>query len=124
MSGAKKRSILVIDDDPNFRELISMVGDTLGLRVLQAADCREGLGVIERERDQLQLILLDYFIPGMPPIECSTRLTEKAPGVLIILVTAAVDPAQRAAELHLNRWLSKPFNIEDLERLLQLNLRF
>jgi CheY-like chemotaxis protein len=113
-------SVLIIDDDPSCRELIGIIGQLWGVPVLEAADCTAGLRVLERERQRIRMILLDYFMPGMRPVECTAALTAMAgPSIPIVLVTAAVDPAARAAELKLSHWISKPFDMSVLEGLLK-----
>lgn len=102
-------SVLVIDDNADFRELIAMIGQLYGIPVLQANDCRKALKVLAQDQGRIKLVLLDYFLPGMEPGSCARAITEKAgPSVPVVLVTAAMDPRIRAAELHLSRWISKP----------------
>jgi hypothetical protein len=56
----------------------------------------------------------------MRPAECSAALSALAgPSIPIVLVTAAVDPAIRAAELQLSHWVSKPFEMPVLEALIK-----
>jgi CheY-like chemotaxis protein len=113
----ERDAVLVIDDDPDFREMVQMLlGDSV--TVFEAADCAAGLELLERERARVRLVLLDYWMPGKTPGECARCLMERAaPGVDVVLVTAAPNAAERAAELGIPRYLSKPFEIEQLERL-------
>lgn len=113
-------AILVIDDDPNFREMIVLVGQMWGITVLEAGNCAQALQVLDREKHRIRLIFLDYLMPGMEPRQCAAALIAMAgPSIQIILATAAVDPAGRAAELKLSQWLSKPFDISALEVLFR-----
>ena len=117
---AAREAVLVIDDDPSCRELIAMVGQLWGIPVLEAADCAAALRVLQHEKQRIRLILLDYFMPGMRPVDCAAALTAMAgPSIPIVLVTAAVDPAVRAAELKLSHWISKPFDMSVLEALFK-----
>jgi CheY-like chemotaxis protein len=110
--------VLVIDDDADFRELVMMIGQLCGVPVLSAGDCREGLEVLGRERTNIKMILLDYLMPGMEPATCAHTLVAKAgPQVAIVLVTAAVDPGIRAAELDIQRWIAKPVDVSVLTSL-------
>jgi CheY-like chemotaxis protein len=117
---AAREAVLIIDDDSSCRELIALFGEIWGIPVLEAADCAAGLRVLEREKQRIRLILLDYFMPGMRPVECSATLAAVAgPSIPIVLITAAVDPAIRAAELKLSQWISKPFDMSVLEDLFK-----
>jgi len=112
-------TVLVIDDDPYLRELIYTIGLTCGVPVLQAADCNEGLKVLDRESRRIKMVLLDYYLPGMQPDQCARAILEKAGrSISVVLLTAAANPAGRAAELKVPRWISKPFEVSALKDLL------
>jgi CheY-like chemotaxis protein len=113
------RAILVVDDDQDFRELISTAVEPLGACVLQAATAREAIAVLTRERGRVGLVILDYFLPGMDPPQCARAVAELAGSSNVILCTAAVDPAARAAEVGLTRWLGKPFSLSQLEEVVR-----
>ena len=105
----RRDTVLVIDDNVDFCQLISMLGQFYGVRVLEATDCRKGLDLLIREHARIKLIFLDYFMPGMRPVACARAITARAgPSVSVVLVTAGIDPGVRAAELHLSRWIGKP----------------
>jgi len=109
--------VLIIDDDPDLRELVSLALSDWGLTGVEAGDCREALPLLERERGRLCAVLLDYFMPGLEPCACAKAILERVePGVPVVLVSAAVDIAERAAELDLTRFLSKPFDMAQLRR--------
>ncbi len=117
-----RNSVLVIDDDPYLRELIEAIGQTCGVTILQASDCVTGLQVLENEYRKIKMVLLDYYLPGMEPGQCASAIMAKAGrSIPVILVTAAVDPAARAAELKINRWISKPFDVSNLTSILTEN---
>jgi len=112
-------SVLVIDDDADFRALIAVIGQLCGVRVLEATDCRHGLKVLQRERARIKMVLLDYYMPGMDAVTCAASILVKAgPLVPVVLVTAAVDASRRAAELQIDRWVSKPVELAVLTALL------
>src|SRR5689334_14662263 len=100
--------------------MIVFMGQMWGITVLEADDCAQGLQILDREKNRIRLILLDYFMPGMEPTQCAAALIARAgPSIPIILATAAVDPAVRAAELKLSQWVSKPFDMSILEVLFK-----
>jgi DNA-binding NtrC family response regulator len=111
--------VLVIDDDGDFRELMELFLSSWGLECSTAADCKDALPLLERERGHLRAVLLDYFMPGGGPAACLKSVLDRVePGVDVILVSAAVDIGERAAELGLSKFLAKPFETEELRRLL------
>ena len=113
-------AVLVIDDDPDFRDLVATVLLDQGISTLGAANCREGLALLDGERTRVGLILLDYWMPGMTPVDCAACLRQRAgKDIEIVLVTAAANARARAAELGLGRWLAKPFGLDQLGRLVK-----
>jgi CheY-like chemotaxis protein len=111
-------TVLVIDDDKDFRDLVAMVLEGLGARVLQAATGAEGIAVLSREQGHVGAVLLDYFMPGMQPRDCALAIARLVDPSHVILCTAAVDAGARAADLGLTRWLGKPFSLRKLEEVV------
>jgi response regulator RpfG family c-di-GMP phosphodiesterase len=119
MSIQNRNAVLVIDDDPDFRQLMRMVVEMEDLNFFEAPDCCAGVTVLETERAKIGIVFLDYFMPGMTPAECTASILRIAGSdVLTVLTTAVVDPAGRANELGISKWLSKPLNFTLLEELL------
>ncbi|WP_437305400.1 response regulator [Sorangium sp. So ce388] len=110
-----RNRVLVIDDDPDFRELVALTLSEWGLHCIQVADCAKALPLLERERDRLRAVLCDYFMPGLSPCECTRAIHERVdPAVRVVLVSAAVDISELAADLGLARFLAKPFDLDQL----------
>jgi CheY-like chemotaxis protein len=115
----KRDRVLMIDDDRDVRDLVALLVPDWGLTLVEAADCASALPLLERERERLRVVLLDYFMPGFDPRECMREIRARIdPGVLVVLVSAAVDIAERASELRLDRFLSKPFEIDQLRAVV------
>lgn len=112
-------TVLVIDDDPDFRELVRIYVEAADVRVLEASECAEGVDILRREGDRIALVLLDYWMPNMTPRCCCDKVLHLVSTARVVLVTAAVDPARRAAELGLTQWLSKPFDLELLSGMVR-----
>ena len=120
-SSLERNMILVIDDDPDCREMIAVMAEIWGIPVLQAPDCAKGLQILKRENHRIKIVLLDYFMPGMEPGQCADSIVVVAgPEIPVVLMTAAVDPAVRASQLKLTQYLSKPFEMSTLAALLNV----
>ena len=112
-------AILVIDDDADLRDLVRLIAEPTNVDVVEAATCAEGISKLRANRERVCLVLLDYFMPGIDPVCCARELSSLTSSTVIVLCTAAVDPAARAAELGLSRWLGKPFDVDVLETLVR-----
>ncbi len=112
-------ALLIIDDDADLRDLIRLVVEPTNVDVVEAATCVEGIAAFRANRDRVCLVILDYLMPGMDPACCARELCSLTGSARIVLCTAAVDPAARAAEIGLSRWLAKPFELDALETLVR-----
>jgi DNA-binding response OmpR family regulator len=114
-----RATVLVIDDDPDFRELVRLYIENDRIEVLEAEDCVRGVALLRKIRDRVNVVLLDYWMPNMEPARCAACIRELVrPSTRLLLVTAAVDARKRAAELGLKEWLSKPFDFDTLRSIV------
>ena len=109
--------ILVIDDDPDLREFLRLMLTSMGFEVTSAANGQEALDDMEGHNPDL--ILLDMKRPVMNGGEFCRALEGRDSRPPIVVVTAAPDPAGRAAEVHAEGWLGKPFEYDDLEAMVR-----
>ena len=105
--------ILVVDDDADLREFLRVMLTSIGFEVISAANGQEALDVMEGHEPDL--ILLDMKMPVMDGWEFSRALEDRGAHPPVVVLTAAPDPAARAAEVHADGWLGKPFEYEELE---------
>ena len=108
----RQRRILVVDDEPDNRDIIrSIVGDVLGYGVHAAGSGAEAL---EDARTLPDLILLDIRMPDLDGLEVARRLKADAftAGVPILALMARSDQDDRQAALDAGcvGCITKPFN--------------
>jgi CheY-like chemotaxis protein len=80
-----KKTILVIDDDQELRENLAEILESEGYNTLTTYNGLEGLSLL-RERE-VELILLDLKIPGMPGTEVLKNVKRDHPAVKVIVIT-------------------------------------
>jgi DNA-binding response OmpR family regulator len=87
--------ILVVDDEQDNRELLEIVLEWEGFRVLTAASGEEALATAAEQN--LDMILLDVMMPGMSGYDVATKLRADfaTKNVLIIMFTALTDSSSR-----------------------------
>lgn len=106
------KTILVVDDEPAIRDMISAALDMAGYDCLQAENAQQAHGIIIDE--QPDLVLLDWMMPGTSGIELIRRLQrdELTKNVPVILLTAKVaeDNMVQGLESGADDYITKPFS--------------
>jgi CheY-like chemotaxis protein len=113
--------ILIVDDDPLIRRLITTtLDDVSDSRVLEAGDGVQALETALRERPQI--VFLDYDMPRMGGVETCRRLRSDpatADATIVMLTAMVDDPAkERAKQAGADLFLTKPFSPLRLLRLV------
>ena len=117
LAGREERMpLLVIDDDPAVRETLVQGLEAEGFAVIEAADGRTGLALVERGAP-VALAVIDFAMPGLNGAEVARGMQRLRPGLPIIFAsgyaeTAALDSISGAITLR------KPFKIADLTRAI------
>jgi DNA-binding NtrC family response regulator len=102
-------SILVVDDDPDIREVLVDRLESLGYRVVTAANGMEGLETLEREN--ARLVLLDIEMPGMNGLEMLAEIRKREQDTPVIMITAygTIERAVEAMKEGAYDFIPKPF---------------
>jgi two-component system, chemotaxis family, chemotaxis protein CheY len=113
-----EQPILVVEDDESIASAIVEVLSEEGYSVITAANGREALERVARHPPSL--ILLDMKMPVMDGWAfASTYRAQPGTHAPLIVLTAARDAGERAAEIQAQAFLAKPFAIEHLLDLVQ-----
>lgn len=120
----KRYKILVVDDDPNIRELIV---ETLSeeFKPIEARDGKEALRLCQEERPDL--VILDVMMPDLDGLQVCTRLRNETltSHIPIILLTAKgmLEDKIKGMETGADDYLTKPFDPLELEARINMHLR-
>jgi DNA-binding response OmpR family regulator len=116
MNPIVRPSILLIDDEQDFREVIGKSLVKQGFEVREASDGKEGLRRAAENRPDL--ILCDLLMPQMNGYEvlAALRGEERLADIPVIFLTARSEPAEvrQGMNLGVDDYLTKPANIQDL----------
>jgi CheY-like chemotaxis protein len=112
-----RRSILVVDDDPDVRGFIVEALEEQGYLVREAAGGKEGIAEVDREVPDL--IVLDFIMPGLSGADVARHARERRPDQPILFVsgyseTEAVKRVAPNAPL-----LTKPFRADALDKAVR-----
>ncbi|MBI3966623.1 MAG: response regulator [Chloroflexi bacterium] len=113
----RARRVLVVEDDYNSRALMASVLSCAGYEVLTAPN---GALALELLREQpADAILLDLDLPVLGGSEFAHAYRRlPRPHAPIIVVSALSNAAAQAARIRANEYLLKPFDLEELLRLV------
>ncbi|MEJ2640051.1 MAG: response regulator [Desulfosarcinaceae bacterium] len=107
-------SVLLVDDEPDFLEVMAERIEARGIAVATATSAEEALERIAKER--FDAVVMDFVMPGMDGIETLRRLKEDQPELQIILLTgyATLEKCIEAMKLGAMDFMEKPVDIEEL----------
>ncbi len=112
-----KRSVLVVDDDPEIRKLLVTALDRMGFTVSQAADGKTAMKRLDEQRPSL--LCIDLMLPESSGYDVCEHVnkTPTLNGLPILMVSARIMPEDRAQaeELGVRVYLSKPFTQTELK---------
>ena len=116
-------TVLVVDDEPLVRDVVTRYLERDGHRVVTAADGDSARKIIERESPSL--VLLDVMLPGETDGLALCRWIRSTSELPVILLTARVDEADRIVGLELGAddYVTKPFSPRELATRVKTVLR-
>ncbi|GIW39895.1 MAG: acetoacetate metabolism regulatory protein AtoC [Candidatus Binatia bacterium] len=117
-----KAKVLIVDDELSVRESLRMVLKQK-FEPVPAASGEEALAVLSRE--DIPVVLLDILMPGMDGIEVLEKIRSLRPATQVVMVTATktVKTAVQAMKLGAADYVTKPFDVDELELIVERALR-
>jgi DNA-binding response OmpR family regulator len=101
-------TVLVIDDNPEMRQILHATLTRAGYRVLQAADGEIGIALYRDHHEVVSLVLLDVQMPRKSGIATLTELRKINPSVRCLLMTGN-ERDDKVAQADVSGVLAKPF---------------
>jgi DNA-binding response OmpR family regulator len=116
------QSILVVDDEPQIREIVGLYLERAGFQVRLAGDGPAALQALTAALPDL--VVLDVMLPGVDGLEITRRLRSEG-STPIILLTARREEADRieGLELGADDYVVKPFSPQELVSRVRAVLR-
>jgi two-component system cell cycle sensor histidine kinase/response regulator CckA len=114
-------TILLVDDEPDVRDLVREILERKGYHILEARDAEEALRAAAAHPDRIHLLLTDVVMPGMNGRELAARLGQQRPAMKVLYMSGfrfALDQhemAQAGPGLESGSpIIAKPFSAESL----------
>ena len=118
------RSVLIVDDTPDIRELLSVQTEMIGLEAVTAANGRIALDLLHSR--PFDLVLLDIMMPEVNGYqvleEMNTKPDLRRIPVIVISALGELDSVVRCIELGADDYLIKPFNTLLLRARIEASL--
>ena len=115
---ARKRKILIVDDDPGIRASLAVILQSWGFEPLQASNAPEATAMVERQDPDI--VISDVVMPETSGLELLSHLKSGDPHRPVLLITAqgSIDMAVEAMKQGARDFLTKP--LTDLPKLKSL----
>jgi DNA-binding response OmpR family regulator len=116
-------AVLVVEDEPGIVSFLRRGLESAGYSVLEAADGPTGLALATR--DDVDLVVLDLGLPGLPGEDVLVALRRARPDVPVIVLTAKDAVADKVANLEAGAddYVVKPFSFSELLARVRARLR-
>lgn len=116
-------TLLVVDDEPNIRELLSTSLRFAGFEVISAANGAEALRLAEQQVPDL--LVLDVMLPDMDGFTVTRRLRQSGLHIPVVFLTARDDTSDKITGLTVggDDYVTKPFSLEEVVARIRAVLR-
>ncbi len=117
------KCVLIVDDDDDIRETITIVLEDEGYSVASAANGEEALAYLRAGTTSLpQLILLDLMMPVMDGIEfrAEQQKDPRLAAIPVVVITASGNATARAKTMRANAMIQKPIALDTLLATIEM----
>ncbi|MFM7321466.1 MAG: sigma-54-dependent transcriptional regulator [Armatimonadota bacterium] len=113
-------TILVVDDEPNLRRVLTAVLERDGHRVIVADGGRDAIRKAKAET-RLDLLVTDFLMPDLNGLEVLEAVRRQHPGLRALLISGhgTVRSAVEAIKLGAFDYLTKPFDVEQVRETVE-----
>jgi CheY-like chemotaxis protein len=116
VSKSESGSILVVEDEPNTRYVVTSLLEAEGYRVGSAADGAQAVETANRLHPSL--VILDWMLPDRNGEQIAASLRVDHPDIRFVVVTADGRAEEKAERVNAHGHLHKPFQLDDLLALV------
>ena len=116
--------VFVVEDEFDIQELLKNYLEEAGYQVLCASDGVEAINLYEKEKEKIDLVLLDVMLPKIDGFGV-LELIRKSSVVPVLMLTALDDEAYqiKGYDLQVDEYVTKPFSMQVLLRKIEAVLR-
>jgi two-component system cell cycle sensor histidine kinase/response regulator CckA len=117
-NSSPKATILVVDDEPEIRKLVSAMLTHRGYRIILAETGEQAIKLFRKQPNAIDLLLTDVVAPGMAGPTLADQLTELKPDLRVLFMSGydSRQVVQKYVVEKGHRLLTKPFTVKQLEQ--------
>jgi PAS domain S-box-containing protein len=115
-------TVLVAEDEPRLRTMVTRALQRLGYEVLAAEDGEEAVATFARDGARIAVVVLDVIMPKLGGLEAYTRMSEGRPDLKVVFMSGYAPGAAGMSELLGSgraAYVTKPFLPEELGRQIR-----
>jgi len=119
----EKKQVLIVDDEPNLRKILSVQLSRDGYDVLTAEDGEQGLAQLRDHH--IDLVITDLKMPRVDGMTLLRRALQEDPDLPVVMITAhgTVDTAVEALKIGAFDYLTKPFDKDEVRQIVAKALK-
>src|SRR5258706_6760905 len=119
----EKKQVLIVDDEPNLRKILSAQLSRDGYDVMTAEDGEQGLQLLREHH--IDLVVTDLKMPKVDGMTLLREALREDPDLPIVMITAhgTVDTAVEALKLGAFDYLTKPFDKDEVRQIVAKALK-
>jgi two-component system cell cycle sensor histidine kinase/response regulator CckA len=119
----RRRTILLVEDEPFVREATCSILESAGFEVLPAEDAQDAMQVYEEYKRGIDLVMTDMVLPGRSGQQLGHDLRARSPEVVVLLTSGYSNPDFETEALESRTYfLAKPYSkrtlVEKIEQIL------
>ena len=110
------KTVLIAEDEKSIRDFIVINLKRSGYEVLEAENGKQAVDLFEKDKDSIDVVVLDIMMPEMDGVAVCKYIREKNAGVGIILLTAKAQEIDKISGLMsgADDYVTKPFSPSEL----------
>jgi two-component system, cell cycle sensor histidine kinase and response regulator CckA len=125
MAEDNKKTILVVDDEPEVRKLVGAMVSQAGYNAITADSGEHALTLYKNQKTPIELLITDVIQPGMSGPMLADKLTAQQPDLKVLYISGYDNThvVQKYVVEKGHALLPKPFTVDDLRRKVDQMLR-
>lgn len=121
---SRTNQILIVDDNPHMTSLLSETLEFFDYKGIAAEDGEEALNKLKE--NSFDMVITDLRMPRMGGMDLLRTIKDKFPDLPVVVITGFGTEASKddALSAHADDFLSKPFKVDEIQKLLQKHLDY